>query len=101
MGEEEVIKKVKSYKALLKDYFDIDSVYLYGSYTQGSAHEDSDIDVAIIVNHLSGDYFSTIPLAWKLRSKIDNRIEPIIFEKEKDESGFLDEILKTGVEIKD
>jgi predicted nucleotidyltransferase len=101
MGKDEVIEKLKLYKALLREHFDLDRVYLYGSYTRGTAHEDSDIDVAIIVNSLQGDYFSTVPLAWKLRSKIDNRIEPVIFEKDKDESGFLSEIMNTGIEIAD
>lgn len=101
MGKDEAIKKVRLYKALLKEYFDIDTVYLYGSCVHGSSHQDSDIDVAIVVNNLEGDYFSTVPLAWKIRHKVDNRIEPIIFEKGKDVSGFLSEIIKTGIEIKD
>jgi predicted nucleotidyltransferase len=99
MGKDEVINKVRNYKKLLKEHFDLDSVYLFGSYLKGNAKEDSDIDVAIIVNKLQGDYFSTIPVAWKLRSQIDNRIEPMVFEKGRDESGFLEEILNTGIEI--
>jgi len=99
MGNEEVINKIKAYIILLKDHFDIDKVFLYGSYSKGKPHKDSDIDVAIVVNKLEGDFFDTIPVAWKLRSKIDNRIEPLIFEKGKDRSGFLKEIIKTGIEI--
>ncbi|HMT10474.1 MAG TPA: nucleotidyltransferase domain-containing protein [Ignavibacteria bacterium] len=99
MGKDEVINKVRNYKKLLKEHFDLDSVYLFGSHLKGNAKEDSDIDVAIIVNKLQGDYFSTIPVAWKLRSQIDNRIEPMVFEKGRDESGFLEEILNTGIEI--
>ncbi len=99
MGKDEVINKVRNYKKLLKEHFDLDSVYLFGSYLKGNAKEDSDIDVAIIVNKLQGDYSSTIPVAWKLRSQIDNRIEPMVFEKGRDESGFLEEILNTGIEI--
>ncbi len=99
MGKDEVIEKVRQYKKLLEDHFDIDKIYLYGSYLKGTASEDSDIDVAIIVNSLKGDYFSTIPLAWKIRSEIDNRIEPLVFERDKDESGFLAEIINSGIEI--
>ncbi len=99
MGKDEVIEKIRNYKKLLTDHFDVDRVFLYGSYLKGTAGEDSDIDVAIIVNKLKGDYFSTIPLAWKLRSQIDNRIEPLVFEKGKDESGFLEEIINEGIEI--
>ncbi|QQK80409.1 nucleotidyltransferase domain-containing protein [Salicibibacter cibi] len=44
-------------------------VVLFGSYGNGTAHTDSDIDV---------------------------RMEPILVEKNKDRSGFLVEIMKTG-----
>lgn len=99
MGKDEVITKVRNYKKLLQGHFDIDRVFLFGSYLKGTAGVDSDIDVAIIVNKLHGDYFSTIPIAWKLRSQIDNRIEPMVFEKGRDDSGFLEEIINTGIEI--
>ena len=100
MDKTEVILKLHKYKLLLKKYFDIDKVYLFGSYAKNTNKEDSDIDVAIIVNDLKGDYFSTRPLLWKLRRQIDDRIEPVIIQKNKDNSGFLEEILKSGVEIK-
>lgn len=99
MGKDEVIEKVRQYKKLLEGHFDVDKIYLYGSYLKGTASEDSDIDVAIVVNGLIGDYFSTIPVAWKLRSQIDNRIEPLLFEKGKDDGGFLEEIVNTGIEV--
>lgn len=99
MGKDEVIEKIRKYKKLLEVHFDIDKVYLFGSYLKGNATEDSDIDVAIIVNSLKGDYFSTVPLAWKIRSQIDNRIEPLILEKGNDDSGFLSEIINSGIEV--
>ena len=84
---------------MLKDYFDVDKVYLFGSYVKETNKEDSDIDVAIVVNSLKGYYFSTTPLIWKLRRQIDDRIEPILIEKDNDSSGFLEEIQKSGIEI--
>ena len=101
MDKNEAINKVRQYKFLLKDYFDLYEVYLYGSYAKETNREDSDIDVAIIVNQLSEDYFSTTPLIWKLRRQIDDRIEPILIEKDNDKSGFLDEIRKHGIEIRE
>ncbi len=101
MDKNEAINKVRQYKSLLKDYFDLDQVYLFGSYAKETNKEDSDIDVAIVVNQLTGDYFSTTPLIWKLRRQIDDRIEPILIEKENDKGGFLDEIRKHGIEIRE
>jgi len=54
---------------------------LFGSYSKGIQREDSDIDVAIIVNSIGPDFFSYAPLLWKLRREIDDRIEPILLEK--------------------
>ena len=78
MDKAEVIKKIQQYRFLLKEHFDVDKVYLFGSYAKETNREDSDIDVAIVVNSLKGDYFSTTPLIWKLRRQIDDRIEPIL-----------------------
>ena len=99
MDKAEAINKIRQYRFLLKDYFDVDKVYLFGSYAKETNKEDSDIDVAIVVNSLKGDYFLTTPLIWKLRRQIDDRIEPILIEKDNDSSGFLEEIQKSGIEI--
>ena len=76
-----------------------DEMILFGSYAKGNAREDSDVDVAIVVKTLTGDYFSTRPLLWRIRREVDDRIEPVLIEKTHDESGFLSEIMKTGVAI--
>ena len=99
MDKAEAINKIRQYRILLKDYFDIDKVYLFGSYAKETNKEDSDIDVAIVVNSMKGDYFTITPLIWKLRRQIDDRIEPILIEKNNDISGFLEEIQKSGIEI--
>lgn len=99
MDKGEIVNKLIKYRKLLSDHFDLDKIILFGSYAKGSPGIDSDIDVAIIVKQLKGDYFSYAPLIWKLRREIDDRIEPILFETDKDESGFLEEILKTGIII--
>jgi uncharacterized protein len=99
MDKSEVISIVSKYKVLVSKHFDIENLILFGSYAKGNQKEDSDIDVAIVVNSIKQDFFSYAPLLWKLRREIDDRIEPILIEKNKDESGFLKEILKTGLII--
>ena len=46
--------------------------------SNGTNREDSDIDVAVVVDKLEGDYFSTRPILWKIRREIEDRIEPLI-----------------------
>lgn len=99
MDKEEAIKKLKNYKLLLSKHFKFEEMILFGSYAKGLAGKDSDMDVAVIVDELQGDYFSTRPLLWRLRRQIDDRIEPIILERQNDESGFLSEIEKYGIQI--
>ncbi len=99
MGKEEVIKKLVLYKSLVSEHLDVDKVILFGSYARGEAGDESDIDVAIVVNSVKGDFFSYAPLLWKLRKQIDERIEPVLLINGKDISGFLQEILKTGTII--
>ncbi len=99
MDKNEVISIVSKYKLLVSKHFDMENMILFGSYAKGNQKDDSDIDVAIVVNSITQDFFSYAPLLWKLRREIDDRIEPILIEKNKDESGFLKEILKTGLII--
>lgn len=99
MDKNEVIDKVKAYKKLLMNYFEMDKVYLFGSYAKNTSREDSDIDVAIVVDQLEGDYFAINPVLWKLRRQIDDRIEPVLIEKKFDDGNFLDEIQRNGIEI--
>ena len=99
MDNREIITKLANYKLLVSKHFDIDQLVLFGSYAKGTQKVDSDIDVAIIVNSIDQDFFSYAPLLWKLRREIDDRIEPILIEKNNDESGFLYEVLKTGLVI--
>ncbi len=97
MDKREAIAKVKQYKLLLDNHFELESVYLYGSCAQDTSTENSDIDVAVVVKNISGDFFSVNPLLWKLRRQIDDRIEPILIDMHENQSGFLEEIQRNGI----
>ncbi len=99
MDKREAIDKVKAYKNLLKDFIPFEKVYLFGSYAKETSHEDSDIDVAIVVERIEGDFFSVNPILWRLRRQIDDRIEPVLIERLFDDGDFLEEIKKSGFEI--
>lgn len=99
MDKAEVIELLKRFKELLSEHMHFESLILFGSYTKGGQREDSDIDVAVVVDEVSGDYFETRPILWKISRQIDDRIEPLILERKHDASGFLEEVLKSGVVI--
>jgi predicted nucleotidyltransferase len=100
MDKTEAIIKVREFKRLIENHFDISQIFLFGSYALGTSREHSDIDVAVLVDSIKGDYFETVPLLWKLGREVDTRIEPVLFEKGNDPSGFLEEVKRTGIEIK-
>lgn len=99
MDREQVINKLKIYKKLLSEHLDFEEMILYGSHARGSAGEHSDVDVAVVVDSHSGDYFTIRPLLWKIRRQIDDRIEPVLLERQHDDSGFLAEIQNYGIQI--
>jgi predicted nucleotidyltransferase len=99
MDKGEALNKVKQYHRLLGQHMQFDTMYLFGSFAKNSTHEDSDIDVAVIVNNLKDDFFKVNPLLWKLRREIDDRIEPILIDSSNDNAGFINEIKKHGIEI--
>lgn len=99
MDRGEAIDKVRAYRLLLKDHFQLENVYLYGSYATETHTEDSTIDVVVVVNRVKGDYFSVSPLLWKLRRQIDSRIEPILIERDFDDAEFLRKVQRQGIEI--
>jgi predicted nucleotidyltransferase len=76
-----------------------DSVYLFGSYINGEPTDDSDIDIAVIINNFQGNKLILSTLLWKLTIGIDDRIEPILLDSTKDESGFVEDVIKTGERI--
>lgn len=99
MDKSEAIKLVAEYKSVLNKHLQFEGIYLYGSYANGTNRSDSDIDVAIVVSRIDDDFFTINPLLWKLRRQVDDRIEPILIERDFDEANFFDEIKKHGIEI--
>lgn len=75
-------------------------VILYGSYAKGQANPNSDIDIAIIVDTLKDmDYLNTMQQLYKCRRDISLDIEPVLLDNSDNASGFLSEVLKTGIVI--
>lgn len=98
MDKEQAIILAKRYKELVAKHLPLKSLYLYGSYSKGTFHEDSDIDIAIVLDSVNDDYFQDTPLLWKLKRKISNLIEPIIISAD-DNNPLYSDITKTGIII--
>jgi predicted nucleotidyltransferase len=75
MDKAQAIEIARRYIELLKNNYNIQGAILFGSYAKGTNHDDSDIDIAIILPHVN-DIIDTQIEFMKLRRKIDLRIEP-------------------------
>ena len=96
MGKKQILEIVRDYAEVVKGIFPVRKIILYGSQARKTALEDSDIDVAVVLDSLEEDYLTTGAMLFTLSRNIDLRIEPVLVETGEDVTGFLDEIIKTG-----
>lgn len=96
MDKRELVEKLKKYAELVTRSLNVKKIILYGSYARGNFSHQSDIDIAIIVDSIEGDFLDNEAALYRLRRGVDDRIEPVLLEENNDHSGFLSEITKYG-----
>jgi predicted nucleotidyltransferase len=101
MDKGEALRIASAYIDSISNKYSINQAILFGSFAKGTNHDESDIDIAIIVNNEVDIIDAQIELM-KLRRKIDLRIEPHPFmTRDFDLSNpVVNEILKYGIIIK-
>jgi uncharacterized protein len=101
MDKGEALKIAELYIDTISRKYSILQSFLFGSFAKGNYNEDSDIDVAIVINSVSDIIDAQIDLM-KLRRKVDLRIEPHPFRIQdfNNENPVVYEILKYGIELK-
>ena len=101
MDQRTAIEIVNRYVDYLKrNNFDAQKACLFGSYANAQYNEDSDIDLAMVMNKLSNSFTTQVELM-KISRKFDTRIEPHPFE-ESDFNvthPFANEVLSKGIQI--
>ena len=98
-GEALIIAE-KYIEAVSKKYTVVRAL-LFGSFVKGTFNEDSDIDVAVVLNNIPDTMDAQIDLM-KLRRNVDLRIEPHPFQTNDFElnNPLVNEIIKYGIDIK-
>jgi len=105
LGEYDLVReKILEFHRLIRQVLPIKKVLLYGSYAKGQATEDSDIDVAVVVDE--PDHSKRIEITTRLFDsafRVDPTIEPkcIFWDEYKnhDRASILAEIIDTAIEI--
>lgn len=95
-----VEKELKDFVALIRKTYDVYAVVLYGSYAEGRANDDSDIDVAVFSDDFGKDPYEEMKALFRLRRQIDTDIEPLPFSRDAyfscDTAEFVTEIVRKG-----
>ncbi|KAF0140259.1 MAG: nucleotidyltransferase domain-containing protein [Ignavibacteriales bacterium] len=96
----EIYPAILRYINVVRQHYEIDRVFLFGSYVTGSQSNDSDIDLAIVSSSFSDNRFNDNVILGKLTWGIDTRIEPIGFTPEEFQVRFLAQEIRTkGLEV--
>lgn len=99
LTQDEALDIVREYKNVIAPLFDNKvKVYLYGSYSKGNANPWSDIDVAVIIPTLEGDWLKlSIALNRNVR-KVNLRIEPVLMMEDQ-WSPLYEDVMLTGIAV--
>ena len=95
---------IRNYIADVRSVMPIDKVYLYGSYANGTAQWDSDIDLCFFSNGFENEnIMNVMELLFEIKRRYNKQVclEPNAFptsELEND-NPFVKEIIRTGQEI--
>lgn len=98
MDKEQVIEIVKEYKTLVLKQINDAKVYLYGSYSKGTARPESDIDVAVVVPAVQDDWLDVSTTLWMLAPQVNYLIEPVLIDQ-RFPSPLYDDVIRTGIAI--
>ena len=93
------LEHAKKYAQLVGEQLHPLKIVLFGSYANGNHTKNSDIDIAVIVNKIDGDFLLLSKQLNKFTRNIDSRIEPVLIQNDEDRSGFLSTILETGITL--
>lgn len=97
----DILNSINKYLNKINKFYNVEAVILFGSYASGNEREDSDIDLAIILDDFI-DLFDTMADLMGYTWGTDTRIEPHPIRKkdfDSETSYFIKEIINTGIKV--
>ena len=84
MGKKDVLEIIRQFRAALQQQgIKVDKIILYGSWAQGNAHEDSDIDLVVISKDFEKKgYWDRIQILSEAIYKVFAPIEAVALDPE-------------------
>ena len=106
MSNKKINSKIKDivlkYVKVICEQYKVEAIILFGSYAKGTEHEDSDIDIAIVIDEFKDNIIDEEVEFMKMRKKIDYRIEPHIIrvqDYKNISTPFIQEVIDTGIKV--
>ena len=99
--EKTVMDAARKYVDEVQKHFNVDAMFLFGSFAKGTQHDGSDIDIAVVSPDIKNTFYDDLELM-RLRRKIDVRIEPHSIHSDdfrKKENPFINEVINTGIRL--
>lgn len=98
LSQQEALNLVRRYKQIIAPRFADAKVYMFGSYSKGSANPDSDIDVAVVVPTYGNNKFDKQKALWHEVDKVSFLIEPVLIAEDR-WSPLYDDVMQTGIAV--
>lgn len=101
MDSERALEVARRYARLARARFPWDRAVLFGSYARGDADEHSDIDIALFADHLAEteNPLSLLKALYRLALEVDVHIEPHLFVRTEDPTGFGAAVERGGIPL--
>ena len=102
MGQDTVLGIIQKFKQALESNIRVEQVILFGSYAEGTAREDSDIDLVVISPSFSGKtYWERIDILTEAIYTVFAPIEASAFTPDewKSEKSLLSDYAKNGIVV--
>ena len=97
--DQNILKTINAYLNVLREHqLSFESVWLFGSFAENRAFEDSDIDIAMVMTGVKNKFYKELELT-KYRRGVDSRIEPHIITADDLDSPLYKEVTKRGIRI--
>ena len=99
MTRDEALDLVRRYKEVIRHRFAVEpKVMMFGSYSKGYAHPDSDIDVAVIVPTYGDRKLEMSKALWRDVRDVSFLIEPVLMAEDR-WSPLYDDVMRTGINV--
>jgi predicted nucleotidyltransferase len=98
MDKEEALRIAETYADIVAKEFNPKQILLFGSYLNGTPHEYSDIDIAVVCDKYEGpgDWWDGATRLVSICWDVEPSIEPHLLELSDDPWGFAHKVVATG-----